>query len=300
MPFLLDVFRIPADTFQLFLATGVINSRFGTLVAAVHTVAVALLGSAAIAGTLRFDARRLMRYAITTAVLTAVTVGGLRITFRTVLAHEFRGADVVYGMTNLLDAEPARVVEAAPTIPEQPPTLERIKASGALRVGFMESRLPFAFRNARQELVGFDVELAMLLARDLGVTAAFIAAPSGALVDAVSQGRADIGIGGTAVTPALAAGVRFSAPYLDETVAFVVKDHLRSPLRDLGVDSDGDRPGDRRAGGALLPAAAGRSAPGLDPASHRGHPAGRAGPGGRTRCRRPAGGARLGPDPPQS
>ena len=228
VPFLLDVFRIPADTFQLFIATGVINSRFGALVAAVHTVAVALLGSAAIAGTLRFDARRLMRYAITTALLTTVILGGLRLTFRTVLAHEFRGADVVYGMTNLLDAEPARVVEAAPPTPEPPPTLERIRASGTLRVGFMESRLPFAFRNARQELVGFDVELAMLLARDLGVTAAFIAEPTGTLVDAVSGGRADLGIGGTALTPALAAGVRFSAPYLDETVAFVVKDHLRA------------------------------------------------------------------------
>ena len=50
VPFLLDLFRIPADTFQLFLATGVINSRFGSLLAAVHTVAVALLGSAAIDG----------------------------------------------------------------------------------------------------------------------------------------------------------------------------------------------------------------------------------------------------------
>jgi Na+/H+-dicarboxylate symporter len=42
VPFLLDLFRIPADTFQLFLATAVINSRFGALLAAVHTVAVAL------------------------------------------------------------------------------------------------------------------------------------------------------------------------------------------------------------------------------------------------------------------
>ena len=44
VPFLLDLFRIPADTFQLFLATGVINSHVGTLVAAMHTVTVALLG----------------------------------------------------------------------------------------------------------------------------------------------------------------------------------------------------------------------------------------------------------------
>ncbi len=55
MPFLLDLFRIPADTFQLFLATGVINSRVGSLVAAVHTVTVALLATCAITGHLRWQ-----------------------------------------------------------------------------------------------------------------------------------------------------------------------------------------------------------------------------------------------------
>ena len=41
IPFLLDMFRIPADTFQLFVATGVVNARFGTLLSAVHTLAMA-------------------------------------------------------------------------------------------------------------------------------------------------------------------------------------------------------------------------------------------------------------------
>ena len=67
VPFLLDLFRIPADTFQLFLATGVVNSRVGTLVAAMHTVTVALLGACAISGTLRVDGRRLVRYLVITA-----------------------------------------------------------------------------------------------------------------------------------------------------------------------------------------------------------------------------------------
>ena len=40
IPFLLDLFHVPADTFQLFIATGVINSRFGTLLAAMHTITV--------------------------------------------------------------------------------------------------------------------------------------------------------------------------------------------------------------------------------------------------------------------
>ncbi len=53
IPFLLDLLRIPADTFRLFVTTGVVNARFGTLVAAVHTLAVALLGTCAVAGALR-------------------------------------------------------------------------------------------------------------------------------------------------------------------------------------------------------------------------------------------------------
>ena len=45
VPFLLDLVKIPADTFQLFLTTGVINARFGTLTSAMYMVTLALAGS---------------------------------------------------------------------------------------------------------------------------------------------------------------------------------------------------------------------------------------------------------------
>jgi Na+/H+-dicarboxylate symporter len=229
VPFLLDVFRIPADTFQLFVATGVINSRFGSLTAAVHTIAVALLGSAAIAGSIRFDSRRLLRYAITTAILTAFVVGGLRLTFRTLLRQEFKGAEIVYGMTNALEHEPSRVVEPTAAVDESAlPVLHSIRARGQLRVGFTLPRLPFVFRNAAQDLVGLDVELAHMLARDLGVDVVFVEWRPEELVDSVSKGASDLGIGGNPVTPQLAAISMYSEPYLDETAAFVVKDYLRS------------------------------------------------------------------------
>src|SRR4030095_8863682 len=79
MPFLLDLFRIPADTFQLFLATSVVNARFGTLMAVTHTMVMALVGSWAIAGRLEINARRIVRYLVITAVLTIVTVSAARI-----------------------------------------------------------------------------------------------------------------------------------------------------------------------------------------------------------------------------
>src|SRR6185503_11393272 len=72
VPFLLDLFRVPADTFQLFVASGVVNSRFGTLVAAMHTVTVALLVSCAAAGELRWRPRALARYGAITVIFTIV------------------------------------------------------------------------------------------------------------------------------------------------------------------------------------------------------------------------------------
>ena len=104
VPFLLDLFRIPADTFQLFLATGVVNSRFGTLVAGVHTVAVGLLGSAAIAGRLDFNLARLLRFFVSTAVLTAAIVLGLRAGFATFLDAATDGRDVVNALQPIASA----------------------------------------------------------------------------------------------------------------------------------------------------------------------------------------------------
>ena len=137
VPFLLDLFRIPADTFQLFVATSVINSRFGTLTAAVHTVALALIGSAAIAGTVRFESKRLVRYAVVTLALTAATIGGLQVAFRTLLHNEFRGAEIVYGMTNYMQHEAATVVSAGAAVDSNRPVLDDVRARGVLRVGFV-------------------------------------------------------------------------------------------------------------------------------------------------------------------
>lgn len=231
VPFLLELFRIPADVFELFLATSVVNSRVGTLVGAMHTVTVALIGSAAVAGAVRFDARRVARYALTTLVLTIGVVLGLRIGFQTVLAREFQGAAIVYGMTTVLGHERATVAAAPGETP--PPAdagslLDSVRARGVLRVGFVDGRLPYVFRNADGALVGLDVELAQLLAKDLDVAVEFVPFSSAAFLDGVAAGLCDVGIGGQPVTPRLAVGSRFSEPYLDETLAFVVRDHLRS------------------------------------------------------------------------
>lgn len=233
VPFLLDLFHLPADTFQLFLATGVINSRFGTLVAALHTVAVAIIGSAALTVGLRWNARRLATFALTTLVLVVGTLGGLRLLFGTVLRQEFAGADMVYGMRMLLDAPAARLHPTLPASTSNEPrdVLDTVRSRDVLRVLVLPDRMPFAFENRQGELVGMDVELAHVLAKDLGVDVEFFRATYEELRTALSQGTCDIAMSGVVVTADRAADVLFSTPYLDETLAIVTRDHLRDQFR---------------------------------------------------------------------
>ena len=246
VPFLLDLFRIPADTFQLFLATGVINSRFGALLAAVHTVAVALLGSSAIVGSLRFSLPRIARYLVITVVLSAITIGGLRALFTTLMKPTFAGEEMVYSMRPLMTHLDARVVKQTDlgNTLENPAgsLIDTIGKRGILRVGVFADRLPFAFVNRDGNLVGFDVEMAQQLAGDLSVKVEFVEMEDlAALPPLLATGRVDLAMTGFAVTVGRAGKMLFSEPYLDETLAFVVKDQLReefsswATIRDLGA-----------------------------------------------------------------
>jgi Na+/H+-dicarboxylate symporter/ABC-type amino acid transport substrate-binding protein len=229
VPFLLDHFRIPADTFQLFLASGVINSRFGTLLAAVHTVTIALLGTCAMTGALRWQRARLLRYAVITVVLTAATLGGLRTLFSRAVEQAYTKDQVLAGM-HLLHQPSEAVVHrdpvAFPAVAEGP-LLDTVAGRGVLRVGYLPGSLPFAFFNSRGDLVGFDVELAHRLATELRVSLEFVPASRRDLADQLAAGYYDILMSGLVVTPSRAGHVLLSQSYLDETLALIVEDGTR-------------------------------------------------------------------------
>jgi Na+/H+-dicarboxylate symporter/ABC-type amino acid transport substrate-binding protein len=230
VPFLLDLFRIPADTFQLFLASGVINSRFGTLVAAMHTLTVALLGTCAMTGALRWDRRRMVRYLTITAILTIGVLGGARLFFGRALSHDYTKDKVLAGM-QLLHQPVQAVVHKAPFTPAAPetgPRLDVIRRRGLLTVGYLPDSLPYAFFNAAGDLVGFDVELAHRLATELNVRLEFVPIDRERAADEINAGECDIVMSGVAVTTLRASRMLFSTSYLDETMAFVVPDGLRN------------------------------------------------------------------------
>jgi Na+/H+-dicarboxylate symporter/ABC-type amino acid transport substrate-binding protein len=232
IPFLLDFFRIPADSFQLFLATGVINSRFGTLLAAVHTLTVGVLGSAALAGVLRFKPVRILRYCLLTAIFAIMTFGSLQLLFSTFMKAEYQGAQMFRDMGPILFKEDAQVLSQIPPPEEESElkqtVLEKIRSRGALRLCFLGNRVPYVFYNDQKKLSGFTVELGHSMGRDLGVSVEFVETNLMTdLPELLARGQCDMGISGIPVTPLRASSMLFSEPYMDETLAFIVKDHLR-------------------------------------------------------------------------
>jgi ABC-type amino acid transport substrate-binding protein len=159
-----------------------------------------------------------------------VILAGLRAFFTFALDNQYRKNEIIAGMQLLRSKVPAVVHRTPPPAPADDPQqsrLERLRSRGILRVGYLPDNLPFAYFNAADDLVGFDVEMAHTLARDIGSKLEFVPIVRERMAEQLKAGDCDIIMSGVAPTPERAYTMTFSAPYLDQTIALIVKDHRR-------------------------------------------------------------------------
>jgi Na+/H+-dicarboxylate symporter len=232
VPFLLDLQKLPADLFQLFVTVDVITGRFGVLLAAMYTACLALLGTAAITGSVVLNWGRLLRFMALSLGTTAAVLLGVRLLFG--YALDLGSASYRMFVEMELHGPPvAATLHTSPTDSLEPleeprkPRLSEIERRGSLRVGYHRDALPFAFVNADADLVGFGVEMAHSLARHLDVRVDFVRLDPGEVAPCLDSGLCDIIMSGLALTPERARQVAFSAPYMDNALAFIVADHRR-------------------------------------------------------------------------
>jgi len=159
---------------------------------------------------------------------TALTVGGLKLGLAHAIDTVYRKDEALKNMNLPRVTLPvALLAEAPPAEAVSTPALHRIRARGVLRVAFVGDRVPFAFVNARGDLVGMDVELAQRLAQDLGAArVAFVPAGLDQMARLLAEGRIDVAMG-LPYLPGLLTQVAYSLPYLDSTLGLVVRDELR-------------------------------------------------------------------------
>jgi len=235
LPFLLDMFRLPADMFQLFLVANVVTNFFFASLSAMNLVILTVL-------TMFLIKRRIKFVPVFMALLLVIGVVGVPFLLKgqgslieRVLPHEYTGyRDFV---SRELTTSPVKVrsadysKEAEPV--QVPSHLERIEAQGLLRVGYSADALPWVFRNASGETVGFDMELMHQLARDLDVGLELVLLEKDSVQHALSSGQIDIYASGLMMDTQLARDHSISDPYTKVTLGLLVEDHRRQEFESI-------------------------------------------------------------------
>jgi proton glutamate symport protein len=246
--FLSNWLHLPASVLDLYVETSAIT-RFGQVLVSVSgfffvTLVVPLLYFKKV----RFRAARFLAGVGAGAVLCTGIVGvavALRPTLFPAVTSRYAFLQLDPRLTqgvrsSIAVAEPERS-ESGTDPSSGTSSLGNIRKRGILRVGFNPHVIPFSYRNARGELVGFDISYAYRLAHDLGVSIELVPFAWQSLAGDLTDHRFDIAMSGIYDTDERIQALVVSPPYYATPLALIV----RSPRAEAFLDADGElsRPG---------------------------------------------------------
>lgn len=116
--------------------------------------------------------------------------------------------------------------------PEDP--LHGIIASGVLRVGLSADQPPFNMRTRSDEIVGFDVDLAVALASAMGLEATIVPMAFAELLPSLETHKIDIVISAMTITPQRNAHVPFAGPYYVSGTSALTKSDELAHIAEMG------------------------------------------------------------------
>ena len=244
LPFLMDLVELPQDLFQLYIPTTLLNGKFDSMVGAMSLFAFALITATAMSGGLRLDRGRLLRFAAVSSLTLAATVFAARLVLGLVVDTTYTKAEALRNMHLSRSPPPMAVYRhgAPPVAPAslRLDSLQRVFERRTLRVGYFEDRVPFSFHNAREQLVGYDIELAAQMAQDLGVGLQLVKVTVGNMESLLESRQVDI-VTSLPYTHQLVRRLRMSTPYMNATIGLLVQDSRRNEFATLADIRSHDR-----------------------------------------------------------
>ncbi len=235
IPFLLGMFRLPSDLFEVFLLSSVITDNVKHTVEACAVLAFSALFTAWMTRCTVWNWRRIwVRLAVIAAVI-AVVLPGLHWGLSRCLPPPKDQRIVLNAMKIDCDL-PLRVFDRLPEAAAGANTgsrLDRIRETGVLRVGFNSNVLPFAFFNDRGELVGFDIAMAGKLGTDLGCREIeFYPIEYDRLEEVLNGNLVDIVMSEISISAERLGKVGLTDHYMELSMALLVPDFLKSQLQE--------------------------------------------------------------------
>lgn len=232
IPFLLDLLKLPQEMFQLFVISSVYTDRIRVVLGSVHLIALTLITIQLTVSKAPVLWKKLIKGTIIGLVLTVVLLFATRMYLSVTLGKSEQYDSFVH-MEFTKDFEkftPKNVdnLYALDSSVSSGNQISTIKERGSLRIGFLPDCLPFAFKNDNGEVLGYDIEMGYLLAKELNVTPEFYRVSKDQMKELLASGKLDIMMSGMPITTDKLAYFSFSDSYFDMTMAFLVKDHNRT------------------------------------------------------------------------
>ena len=234
LPFLLDLFHIPQDTFNYYIPSSIINGKFDTMVSVMNLFAFSLIITSSLGGYLHFNSKKILHNLIIMGLALLLTIIVTRSFLQFSVKNTYNKDNLVMNMQlpDTLPDVPYQVFKTRPDTTAALPApenklLQTIKKRGVLRVGYRPDRLPFSYINDQGKLVGMDIELFFYLASDLGVRLEFYPFDWNNFADTLASGQLDI-IPGVNYDTFNLLKAELSAPYIEGKLSAVVKDYRRN------------------------------------------------------------------------
>ena len=246
IPFLLDQMQLPHDMFQLFLLSGIYGERIGDSIGAMHLTTFTLIAAMGYRGALHIRWGAMFKNLFYASVLGAVMLGLTHIWLDKSSGSTEDRTEILARMRLIespVQSEVFMVPAPNPTaLADQETLLQRIRRRHVIRVGFNEDNVPFAFFNERNTLVGYDINMAHALARDLGVTLEFVPFTGATLQQQLEDDHFDLVMSGLIGTLERSEVMQHTRSYLDVNLALVVPDYRARSYKTLEMIRSMDSP----------------------------------------------------------
>ena len=232
IPFLLDLLKLPQEMFQLFVISSVYTDRVRVVLGAIHLIAITLITiqMTVSSGTILW--KKFIKGAVIGLALTFALLLGTRFYLAATLGESDQYSSFVQMEFSrdqpLKNVQPIDKLLQNETQSSANNTIMNIKNRGVLRIGFLADCLPFAFKNEQGEALGYDIEMGYLLAAELKVQPEFYKITKQQIKELLNTGKLDIVMSGLAITTNRLTDYAFSNSYIDQTMAFLVKDFDRT------------------------------------------------------------------------
>ena len=110
--------------------------------------------------------------------------------------------------------------------------LEQVLKRGTLRVG-MSTFVPWAMQDKTGKLIGFEIDVATRVAKDMGVKVEFVPTKWAGIIPALLTGKFDVIIGGMGILPQRNLKVNFTIPYDVTGMSIVANKELAGNFKSL-------------------------------------------------------------------